>query len=51
MYVQSPLEANAQLSKACKPTMGSLHDPAMLAQFLAAFNTTSCDAADDSSLL
>ena len=28
--------------------MGALHDPTMLAQFLAAFNTTSCDAAEDS---
>ncbi len=30
--------------------MGALHHPAMLAQFLAAFNTTSCDAAEDSTL-
>ena len=28
--------------------MGSLYDPAMLAQFLANFNATSCDATEDS---
>lgn len=30
--------------------MGTLHHPPMLAQFLAVFNTTSCDAAEDSTL-
>jgi len=30
--------------------MGALHHPTMLAQFLAAFNTTSCDATEDSTL-
>ena len=50
MYVQPPLKAYAQFSKPCKPSMGALHHPAMLAQFLAAFNTTSCNTADDSTL-
>jgi hypothetical protein len=51
MYVQSPLETNTQLSKACKPTMGSLHNPAVLAQFLAALYTSPCNAAEDPSFL
>lgn len=51
MYVHSPLETNAQLSKACKPAMGSLHDPAVLTQLLAALNASSCNTAEDSSLL
>lgn len=51
MYVQSPVEANTQLSKACKPPMGSFHDPAMLAQFLAALYTSPCNAAEDPSFL
>ena len=50
MRVQLPLKPYAQFSKASKPSMGALHHPAMLAQFLAAFNTTSCDAAEDSTL-
>ena len=35
--VQSSFKTDAQLSKAGKPRMGSLHDPAMLAQTLATF--------------
>lgn len=50
MRVQLPLKPYAQFSKASKPSMGALHHPAMLAQFLAAFHTTSCDAAEDSTL-
>lgn len=48
MYIQPPLKAYAQLSKPSKPSMGALNHPPMLAQFLAAFNTTSCNAAEDS---
>lgn len=50
MYVQSPLEAYTQLPKACKPSMGPLYDPAMLAQFLRAFNTASGYATEDPTL-
>lgn len=37
MDVQLPPKANAELSKASKPGMGSLHYPAVLARALAAF--------------
>jgi len=50
MYVQPSLEAYAQLPKPSKPPMCALHDPAIPAQFLAAFNTASCDTAEDSTL-
>ena len=50
MYIQSPLEAYTQLPKACKPSMGPLYDPAMLAQFLGAFYTASYYAAEDPTL-
>jgi len=51
MYVQSPLEADSQLSKACKPPVGAFHDPAMFTQFLAALDTSPCNAAEDPSFL
>lgn len=50
MYVQAPLESDTQLAKACKPTMRSLHNPAVLAQAFIAVYTSPSNAAEDSSL-
>lgn len=51
MYVQSHLEANTQLSKACKPPVSAFHNPAVFTQFLAALDSSPCKAAEDPSFL
>ena len=49
--VQPPLEANAQLAKACKPSMRSLHHPAMATQPLTALDASSANPAGNATLL
>jgi len=48
--VQAPLESDAQFSKASKPAMSSLYDPAVFAQSFTAFNASPGNATDDSAL-
>lgn len=50
MGVDLPLETNAQLAKACKPSMRSLNYPAVTPEPLAAFNAAPRDARLDTSL-
>ncbi len=50
MDIQSPFKANAQLAKACKPSVCSLHDPAMFAQLFAALDSTPGNPAGDTAL-
>ena len=51
MGVQPSLEADAQFAEARKPRMGTLDDPTMSAQFLAAFDTTTGNARQDATAL
>jgi hypothetical protein len=50
VYIQAPLESDAQFSKASKPAMSSLHNPAVFAQSFTAFNASPCNATDNSAL-
>lgn len=51
MGIQAPLETDAQLAKAGQPRMGTFDHPAMSPQFLAAFDTATCNAGHDASTL
>jgi hypothetical protein len=50
MDIQPSFNADSQLDKACKPSMGPLHQPAMLAQSLATFDASRGNAAGDAPL-
>ena len=48
--IQPSFKADSQLAKACKPSMGPLHHPSMLAQSLATLNASPGNAAGDAPL-
>ena len=49
MGLQASFKPDAQLAKACKPSVSALHDPAVAAKPFTALNATPCDANQDSS--